>query len=541
MPFACIFVPDFPVEALLRAEPELRSRSLAVLEGKVPLQKVFAVNENARRAGIDLGMTKVQIEACSGLVLRARSLPQEAAAHAVLLDCAQSFSPRVEAVGCDTIVLDLAGLQPLFGALPKIARALSRRASDFGLETNVAVAGNPDTAALAARGFSGVTVIPEGKEAEQLGSLPVEVLLGNSTQESGQLLETFSRWGIRKLRDLAALPDVALSERLGQAGIHLQKLACGATSRTLVPVEPVLIFEEVIELEYPLMLLEPLAFLLGRLLEQLCARLEARALATQELRLCLELENGWQTEEITTGTGARRSFQRTLRLPVPLLDSRTFLKLLQLDLKAHPPGAPIVKIYLAAEPVRPRAAQNGLFLPPEPEPEKLELTLARIAGIVGEDKVGSLALLDTHRHEGFRMQRFAPETFSPQRHRGTEEINHKRAMDSSAPEPALSVAGGCLGGDDLVTALRIFRPPVDIAVTMQDGRPAHINYPKNKAMQGEILWAAGPWRSSGDWWEQQGWARDEWDIAVQGETVIALYRLVRDRLYGKWFLEGTYD
>ena len=115
MPFACIFVPDFPVEALLRAEPELRSQSLAVLEGKAPLQKVFAVNENARRAGVDPGMTKLQIEACTGLVLRARSLSQEAAAHAALLDCAQSFSPRVEAAGCDTIVLDLAGLQPLFG------------------------------------------------------------------------------------------------------------------------------------------------------------------------------------------------------------------------------------------------------------------------------------------------------------------------------------------------------------------------------------------------------------------------------------------
>jgi len=60
-------------------------------------------------------------------------------------------------------------------------------------------------------------------------------------------------------------------------------------------------------------------------------------------------------------------------------------------------------------------------------------------------------------------------------------------------------------------------------------------------MQGEILWAAGPWRSSGDWWEQQGWARDEWDIAVQGEAGIALYRLVRDRLDGRWILEGTYD
>ena len=547
MPFACIFVPDFAVEALLRAEPELRSQSLAVLEGKAPLQKVFAVNENARRAGVNPGMTRLQIEACSGLALRARSLLQEAATHAALLDCAQSFSPRVEAAGCDTIVLDLAGLQPLFGPLPKIARTLARRASDLGLETSVAVAGNPDTATLAARGFSGVTVIPEGKEAEQLGSLPVEVLFENSAQESGQLLETFSRWGIRKLRDLAALPDVALSERLGQAGIHLQKLARGATSRTLVPFEPPLTFEEAIELEYPLVLLEPLAFLLGRLLEQLCARLEARALATQELRLDLELQNGYQRDEfaeLAFGPSPHGLFSRTLRLPVPLLDSRIFLKLLQLDLKTHPPGAPIVKILLKAEPVRPRAAQNGLFLPPSPEPEKLELTLARIAGIVGEDKVGSLELLDTHRPEGFRMQRFAPEQFSPQRHRNTEKNNPdfsiQAAFKNSSAPPALSVAGW-LHADDLVTALRIFRPPVNVVVTMQDGKPACITCSKNKEMQGEILWAAGPWRSSGDWWEQEGWARDEWDIAVQGETGIALYRLVRDRLEGRWFVEGTYD
>src|ERR1700732_1406979 len=143
MPFACIFVPDFPVEALLRAEPELRSQCLAVLEGKAPLQKVFAVNENARRAGVSPGMSKLQIEACSGLVLRARSLPQEAAAHAALLDCAQSFSPRVEDAGCGTIVLDLGGLESLFGSLSKIARDVTRRAFALGLKANVAVACNP--------------------------------------------------------------------------------------------------------------------------------------------------------------------------------------------------------------------------------------------------------------------------------------------------------------------------------------------------------------------------------------------------------------
>src|SRR5438046_9842376 len=116
------------------------------------------------------------------------------------------------------------------------------------------------------------------------------------------------------------------------------------------------------------------------MVEPLCARLSARALATHEIRLQLELDNGSHI----------KTFHRTLRLPVPLLDEKIFLKLLQLDLNAHPPGAPIIKIQLSAEPAGPRAAQNGLFLPPSPEPEKLELTMERIAGLVGEYKVGNV-------------------------------------------------------------------------------------------------------------------------------------------------------
>src|SRR5438105_10385600 len=146
MPFACIFVPDFPAEALLRAELELRSQALAVLEGKPPLQKVFALNEKARRAGIELGMSKLQVEACIQVLLRSRCPLQEAAAHAALLDCAQSFSPRVEDTAGDTLLLDLAGLESLFGPLPKIARDVARRASDLGIEPSVAVAWDPNTA-----------------------------------------------------------------------------------------------------------------------------------------------------------------------------------------------------------------------------------------------------------------------------------------------------------------------------------------------------------------------------------------------------------
>ncbi len=489
-------------------------------------------------------MTKLQVEACSDLVLRPRSLLQESAAHAALLDCAQSFSPQVEDAGCDTILLDLAGMEPLFGPLPKIARDLARRASDLGLEANVAVASNPDTALLAAHGFSGVIVIPPGREAEQLGNLPPEVLFTGG--RNPHTLEILELWGIRNFRALAALPEIALSERLGQEGIRLQQLARGCSFRSLVPAEPPLVFEEAIELEYPLVLLEPLAFLLARLLDQICARLGARALATQEVNLVLTLECTAPDHVATAapghvGTGAParlieypsraqalQNFHRTLRLPVPLLDPKVFLKLLQLDLNAHPPGAPIVKVQLWAEPVRPRAAQSGLFLPPTPEPEKLELTLARIAGIVGENKVGSLQLLDTHRPEAFRMRRFDPH-LEEQAARKTKASWSNKSGESQKKDEAA------------VTAMRIFRPPLKAAVTLQEGRPARLECPRRKEICGEILWAAGPWRTSGDWWEQEGWARDEWDIALQEAAGITLYRLVRDLLSGQWQVEGNYD
>jgi nucleotidyltransferase/DNA polymerase involved in DNA repair len=302
MPFACIFVPDFPAEAILRAEPALRSQAIAVLEGKPPLQKVFAINEKARRIGIEPGMTKIQVEPWTDLMLRPRSLLQETAAHAALLDCAQSFSPRVEDTAADTVILDLSGLESLFGSLPKIARDIARRTSDLGLEANVAMAFNPDTARFAARGFLGVTVVPEGKEAERLGNLPLDVLFSgltgaNLSEEDARMLESFDLWGVRNLRALCALPEVALSERLGQTGPYLQQLARGAVARTLVPVEPPLIFEEAMELEHPLVLLEPLAFLLAHMLDQLSVRLGARALAAQELRLQLTLDNGFHFVE----------------------------------------------------------------------------------------------------------------------------------------------------------------------------------------------------------------------------------------------------
>jgi len=203
-----------------------------------------------------------------------------------------------------------------------------------------------------------------------------------------------------------------------------------------------------------------------------------------------------------------------------MLDAKVFLKLLQLDLNAHPPGAPIVKIHLCAEPARPRSAQGGLFLPPAPEPEKLELTLARIAGIVGEQRVGAVELLDTHHPEGFRMRRFVAEVA-------------RKTPQKKTPATAEAQAA--------VTALRRFRPPLRASVTLQNGQPMRLMCPTKKDVQGDVLWKAGPWRSSGDWWDRDAWSRDEWDFAVRNGETASFYRLVHDLLNGGWFVEGTYD
>jgi protein ImuB len=518
MLFACIYVPDFPVEALLRTAPELREQPLAVLDGTPPLLTVIAANLPAREAGIDVGMTKLQAEACPRVHLRRRSPAQETAAHDALLDCAHAFSPRVEDTclamlspsrttqSNDTVILDIAGLDRLFGAPARMARELAGRISTMGLEANVAVAANPDAARCAARGFAGITVIAPGAEAERLGILPVHLL-----EPSKEMLGTLERWGIRDFRSLAALPTIALSQRLGQEGLRLQKLAQGHAERTLVPCMPIAKFEEAIELEDAIELLEPLAFLLNRLLEQICERLRTRSLAASELHLTLEI-TGHEEQSTEEQLAARSTHCRSLQFPVPMQDSRTFLKLLQLDLAAHPPHGPVKKIVLAAEPAPPRFAQAGLFLPRGPAPERLELTLARLRGLVGDERVGSPELLDTHAPGAFRMRPFRS---------GTGVMTRDTHL---APQHA---------------ALRMFRPPRETRVQISRGVPARVFI---TGQSHEVTAVAGPWRNNGGWWTEQAWTRDEWDLELRTEhSGTWLVRIYRDLSSAKWYVESAFD
>ncbi len=300
-----------------------------------------------------------------------------------------------------------------------------------------------------------------------------------------ELFETLSAWGIHTFGDLSRLPETGLAERLGPEGVRLHLLARGCSPGPLVPESDAPDFSGSIRLDHALDSLEPLAFLLGRLLNDICGHLVSHGLAATEVRTILGLEN-------------KTEYERVIRLPYATTDNTILLKLLQYDLSAHPPQAAILKVTLTAQPSPQRRVQGGLFTPVAPEAEKLELTLARLAAVVGEVNVGSPELLNTHRADAFRMNHF---------------IANPANLSTKLPRPVTAP----------LLAIRVYRPPIPADVLAPLGYPQRIT--TDKGIIGNVIGYAGPWRTSGEWWRDESWARDEWDIALHTG---ALYRISRE-------------
>jgi len=427
-----------------------------------------------------------------------------------LVELAYSFSPKVEATFPGTVVADVGGTRHLFGPLEKMARRMAGMARILDPDARVSVAGNPDAAIHAAHGFPGINLIPAGQEREFLGFLSLDCLLPElasvDERRAAEIRETLRAWGIFRFREFAALPTPGLAERLGPEGVRLQLLARGASRRPVISALLVPGFDASIELEHPVDTLEPLLFLLGRLVHQVCAALESHALSAVELCLGLKLEDG----NITA---------LPLRLALPLRDARLFLKLLEVELLKRPPGAPVAALSLTAVPARPRVLQKGLFTPVAPEPAKLEFLIARLLKLLGPETVGAPEVLDTHRPDAFRMKRFT--------------VHDGRRLPKGTEKSRTEA--GPLG-------YRVFRPPLAADVEADDGMPRQVLArragQKRPVLRGKVVTRAGPYRTSGNWWDEARWSRDEWDVALSDG---GLYRIFRDVEGGAWFVAGSYD
>jgi protein ImuB len=498
--YACLYVKEFPAQAMLRLRPELRESAVVVMEGEAPLEEVCSLNARARRMGFARGMTWVEVDTFDSVVVLRRSPVEEAAARVALLECAGTFSPRVEersdgnAFLC---VIDIAGTEKLFGTPRSLAESLLRRVRALGVMASVAVSCNFDAAVCYAHaGNMQHAVIPEGIESVALAPLPLGVL-----DLTAERAEMFLLWGIRTLGELAGLPEKELVARLGQEGKRLRQLARGELPHLFVPVEPEFRLEERMELDSPVELLESLLFVMGAMLEQLIVRATARVLALASVSVELKLEG-------------RGTHVRTVRPALPSNERAMWLKLLHLDLEVHPPGAAVLGIALMAEPGASSKVQLGLFSPQLPEAMRLDVTLARIKAIVGEEHVGRAVLADSHRPDSFRMERFSVLS-------GVVLNANGDARDRSA------------------AAMRQLRPAERVAVSLRGQQPAAFTFRERRY---EVDRAYGPWGLSGDWWNTSLWGAEQWDlIARDGDGGLLCCCVVRDLMQHAWSMVALYD
>ncbi len=507
--YLCAYAREFPTQALLRMRPELRARAIAVIDGEPPFQQVCSLNKSARTLGIERSMSRAEMDSFPSVVLLKRSAAEEQAARLALLELADSFSPRIETLDSEldfSCVLDISGTEKLFGPPQQLTIRVQQAFATIGVTSSIAVSANFHTAVCLARGpvtTRDTIVISPGEERRSLARLPLSVLA-----PPAGYAETFSQWGVTTLGELAMLPEKDLVARLGQEGKRLRLLARGEAPHLFLPVESVIALEECIELDSPVDVLDSLLFGVSMMLEQLIARAKARILSLAQLTAELGLEGGG----IHT---------RIVRPALPSNDKQLWLKLLHLDWIAHPPNAAVISLRLKAETGKVGKVQLGLFSPQLPEPGRLDVTLARIRALVGEDRVGSVELKDTHHPDAFRLKPFSVSLSS---------IGRETLLEPKFP----------------AVAMRCLRPPEHVTMTIRNNRP-HSFYFRSVGYDVETCY--GPWRAAGDWWSESLWSVEEWDVIARARnntfpdrtSSLLCCCMTRDLTSGRWQIEALYD
>ena len=192
----------------------------------------------------------------------------------------------------------------------------------------------------------------------------------------------------------------------------------------------------------------------------------------------------------------------------PTQNRENLLKLLNLELQAHPPQAAVIALRLDADAAQPQLAQRGLFQSQFPDPDRLDLLLARLRSIAGERNVGSATLANSHREDAFTIAAFRP------------ELDNSKEERNTFTRPAL----------------RALRPAQSIRVWLANERPNIFFWRGSKF---KVVDTAGPWHASGSWWDRTAFDCDFWDVVT--EEPAYMLRLEKQHAGDTWNVVGLYD
>jgi protein ImuB len=502
---ACLLVPDLPLAAELRAHPELAVAPFAVTNGSEPRAELISVSPLAASQGVRRGITLSHARAlCGELVARPLSGALEQATRQALLDAALSFSPRAALTprGSGTLSaeaavhLDASGTRSLFRSEAGFAAAISARTKELSLPANVALASSRTVSLLAARRLppdgEHTCILEPRQERAFLAPLPIDIL-----DPDDALAQTLTRFGVRTVAELLALPRRALTTRLGPRILDWIARLTGERGEPPLPAPENLRLSEAIDLDFPVERLQPLVFVLQGLLSRLLTRLESRHLACSDLGVTLTLSGGARDE-------------RRIGVSAPTHDLRVLIRLLQHALEARVPDRPVESIAIETSGLPVRSDQLDLFRPAGPAPSVLDETLTSLTSLCGDSGVGAPVTPDDHHPDALQMQPFRPRS-------------------GAARKAPLAPATAHL-------ALRALRPPVSARVRMAGSRPERI---ESAIARGRVVRAAGPWRITGGWWSPEGrFAFDSYDIQTSDGCIA---RLRFDHVKRSWQIDALYD
>jgi len=494
---ACLYVPMFPLAARLRSEPELLNEAVAIIEGTNGGGHVVAATRRARTKGIKPGLSVAQARSIvPKLIVRVRDAECERTAQESLVEVAETFSPRVEDAGAGVVFLDVTGLERHFPSETDLAKAAIRATEEVNLPGRCGIAASKLASRVAAELPKSPVIVAAGQEADFLAPLPLTRLTPELDAAS-----TLQRWGLASIGDLARLPEAEVASRLGALGRELHHAARGIDPRPLIPRPVPQEFREGMELEWPIVAVEPFLFIASAALDRLAKRMELQGFACKRLELTLMLEpDGF--------------YARGIDLPAPTRDVKTMLTLLRLDLEKTPPGAPVMGFSLVAHPDRPRRAQLSLFGPAALSPEKLATTIARLVTMLGDDRVGMPRSVD-----GYLPERYAIGNYAP-----PPPPDTRRDPQSSRG----------------LMATRVFRPPlpVEVITRTSDGETQIASLNGAGDLSGTVRICSGPWRMESGWWNDTPAAREYWDVELERGGI---YRVYQAAPSAEWYVDARYD
>ncbi|MCU0225706.1 MAG: DNA polymerase Y family protein [Acidobacteria bacterium] len=548
--WACVDVPELPLQLLLRAHPEWGDAPACVVAEDRPQGRVLWVNEAARRGMVLPGMRyAAALALCAGLRAGVIGPDEVGRGVAQLAARLRDFSPLVEPCADEPGIfwLEAGGLSRLFPSASAWGRQLREAVSAMGFFARAAVGFTRYGAYAVARSGAGLTVFrdPES-ESRAARAVPLARLAIDPA-----LRDELDQLGVRTLGEFLELPASDLLERYGVAVHRLHQLAAGTAWAPLRPEIPDDALVERHELEWLDDDRSRLLFFVERLLGPLLERLAGQHELVARLTLRLVLDGG----------GVRTE---SVQPAVPTREAPQLLELLALRLEASVRDAPlpakVEALELEAEAAAAGERQEDLLAEaPRRDPGAARRALARIVAELGPAAVARARLRDGHLPEAtFLWEPLAPEAYAagggayaegggdagrhggPGRHGGRPLRVIAGERGFGADDAAAAAAGACGPAAPTAAWLRVVGgrdPAGPVLVRRLPPRSHHLRddgWLISSLPHGAVTRLVGPFVISGGWWRRP--VHREYHFAETGRGDLLWVYFDRERR--RWFLQG---